>query len=106
MARLFEITKEGITAATVSRMREKGLILHLSRGLYQLPDAAVDTNHSLAEAAKLVPNGVVCLVSALAYHEPTDGIPPQRLDRHRPKRSAARRSAPAASDRALPRQDA
>jgi predicted transcriptional regulator of viral defense system len=56
-------------------MREKGLILRLSRGLYQLPDAAVDTNHSLAEAAKSVPKGVVCLVSALAFHELTDTIP-------------------------------
>jgi predicted transcriptional regulator of viral defense system len=75
MARPAELAKEGITAATLARMREKGLILQLSRGLYQLPDAAVDTNHSLAEAAKLVPKGVVCLVSALAFHELTDTIP-------------------------------
>jgi predicted transcriptional regulator of viral defense system len=75
MARLFEFAKEGITAATVARMREKGLILQLSRGLYQLPDAGGDTNHALAEAAKLVPKGVVCLVSALAFHELTDTIP-------------------------------
>jgi predicted transcriptional regulator of viral defense system len=75
MARPWELAKEGITAATLARMREKGLILRLSRGLYQLPDAAVDTNHSLAEAAKSVPKGVVCLVSALAFHELTDTIP-------------------------------
>lgn len=30
---------------------------------------------TLAEAAKLVPRGVVCLVSALAFHELTDQIP-------------------------------
>jgi predicted transcriptional regulator of viral defense system len=75
MARLSELTREGITAATVVRMRQKGLILQLSRGLYQLPDAEGDTNHSLAEAAKLVPKGVVCLVSALAFHQLTDTIP-------------------------------
>ena len=75
MARLSELAKEGITATTVARMREKGLILQLSRGLYQLPDAGGDTNHTLAEAAKLVPNGVVCLVSALAFHQLTDTIP-------------------------------
>jgi predicted transcriptional regulator of viral defense system len=77
MARLSELTKAGITAATVSRMKDKGLVLQLSRGLYQLPDAALDANHSLAEAAKLVPKGVVCLVSALAFHELTDTIPPR-----------------------------
>jgi len=38
-------------------------------------DASIDTNHSLAEAAKLVPKGVICLTSALAFHELTDTIP-------------------------------
>jgi hypothetical protein len=75
MARLSEFIYAGITAATVSRMEKKGLIIQLSRGLYQLPDAPLDANHSLAEAAKLVPKGVVCLASALAFHELTDHIP-------------------------------
>src|SRR5271169_414851 len=75
MARLSELAKEGVTAATIARMREKGLILQLSRGLYQLPDAGGDANHALAEAAKLVPKGVVCLVSALAFHQLSDTIP-------------------------------
>lgn len=75
MARLSELTKAGITAATVSRMKEKGLILQLGRGLYQLPDAPLGTHHDLAEAAKLVPKGVVCLTSALAFHGLTDTIP-------------------------------
>lgn len=77
MARLSEFTKVGVTAATVSRMKGKGLIVQLSRGLYQLPDAATDANHSFAEAAKLVPKGVICLTSALAFHELTDAIPPR-----------------------------
>jgi predicted transcriptional regulator of viral defense system len=75
MARLTELTGAGVTAATVSRMKEKGLITQLCRGLYQLPDAPLDANHSLAEAAKLIPKGIVCLVSALAFHELTDTIP-------------------------------
>ena len=76
MARLSEFLKEGITAATISRMEQKGLLNQLSRGLYQLPDAPLDGNHSLAVAAKLVPNGVICHDSALAFHELTDRIPP------------------------------
>lgn len=75
MVRLSEFRKAGITAATVSRMKEKGLIFQLSRGLYQLPDASFDTHHALAEAAKLVPKGVICLTSALAFHGLTDTIP-------------------------------
>lgn len=75
MVRLSEFIEVGITAATISRMKNKGQIVQLSRGLYQLPDAMFDVNHSLAEAAKLVPKGVICLVSALAYHELTDTLP-------------------------------
>ncbi len=76
MARLSEFIQEGITATTISRMEQKGLLNQLSRGLYQLPDAPLDGNHSLAVAAKLVPNGVICHDSALAFHELTDRIPP------------------------------
>jgi predicted transcriptional regulator of viral defense system len=75
MARLSELTAAGITRATVKRMKEKGLVTQLGRGLYQLPEAEIDTNHSLAEAAKQVPKGVVALTSALAFHELTDTIP-------------------------------
>jgi predicted transcriptional regulator of viral defense system len=75
IARLSELIAAGVTAATVSRIVQKGLILRLGRGLYQLPDTPLDVNHSLAEAAKRVPNGVVCLVSALAFHQLTDTIP-------------------------------
>lgn len=75
MARLSELTASGATAATVSRLEREGLIVRLARGLYQLSDAPIDANHSLAEAAKLVPKGVVCLTSALAFHGLTDQIP-------------------------------
>ena len=75
IARYADLSKEGITPTTIARMREKGLIHQLGRGLYQLPDAQTDVHHALAEAAKRVPKGIVCLVSALAYHELTDTIP-------------------------------
>jgi predicted transcriptional regulator of viral defense system len=75
IARITELTEEGVTRATVARMLEKGLVRQLSRGIYQLPDAQTDAHHALAEAAKRVPKGTVCLLSALAYHELTDTIP-------------------------------
>ena len=73
--RLLEFKANGITAATVSRMVCAGDVTRLARGLYQLSDAPLEAHHSLAEAAKRVPRGVVCLVSALAYHELTDQLP-------------------------------
>jgi len=75
MVRHSELISAGITGATISRITRLGLVTRLGRGLYQLPDASFDANHALAEAAKLVPKGVVCLTSALAYHELTDTIP-------------------------------
>lgn len=77
MARLAELRAEGVTAATLSRMERDGEVLRLARGLYQLPDAPLDAHHSLAETAKRVPKGVVCLVSALAFHQLTDQLPRQ-----------------------------
>jgi predicted transcriptional regulator of viral defense system len=75
IARPFEFARAGVTAATLSRMKQLGLVIQHGRGLYQLPDLTPDANHALAEAAKRVPRGVICLTSALAFHELTDTIP-------------------------------
>ena len=75
IARLAELRRVGVTAATVSRMERDGEVVRLSRGLYQLADAPLDAQHSLAEAAKRLPRGVVCLTSALAFHGLTDQLP-------------------------------
>ncbi len=77
MARVSELTRAGITATTIARMKEKGLILQLSRGLYQPADSDYHANHVLAEASKIAPKGIICLVSALAFHELTDTMPPR-----------------------------
>ena len=77
MLRLVELREAGVTAATMSRMVRAGEVIRLSRGVYQLPDAELDPNHSLAQAAKQVPKGIVCLVSALAFHGLTDQLPPK-----------------------------
>ncbi len=75
ITRLSELQTAGITATTVSRMERAGEVVRLARGLYQLPDAALDPHQSLAEAARLVPKGVICLASALAFHGLTDQMP-------------------------------
>jgi predicted transcriptional regulator of viral defense system len=77
MTRLYELSKAGVTATTVSRMERAGEIVRLARGLYQLPDAPLDVQQSLAEASQLVPKGVICLASALAFHGLTDQMPPK-----------------------------
>lgn len=73
--RMSEFRRAGITAATIARLEKAGKLSRLARGLYQLPDALVGTHHTLAEATKLVPRGIVCLTSALAFHGLTDQMP-------------------------------
>ncbi|MDB5956070.1 type IV toxin-antitoxin system AbiEi family antitoxin domain-containing protein [Ramlibacter sp.] len=77
ITRLAEFQSAGVTATTVSRMERSGEVVRLARGLYQLPDAALDPHQWLAEAARLVPKGVICLASALAFHGLTDQMPPK-----------------------------
>jgi predicted transcriptional regulator of viral defense system len=58
-------------------MERAGEVVRIARGLYQLPGADLDPQQSLAEASRLVPRGVICLASALAFHGLTDQMPPK-----------------------------
>ena len=59
---LSELAASGATAATVSRLERDGSIVRLASGLYQLPDAPLDANHSLADAAGHLSIGVGVLL--------------------------------------------
>jgi len=56
-------------------MRDAGALEQLSRGLYRLRDLRAPGSPDLVTIAKRVPQGVVCLISALAYHELTTQVP-------------------------------
>lgn len=75
MARASELAVEGIAATTISRAIKGGDVIRIGRGLYQLPGGEVDTALALAEASKRVPKGIICMISALAYHGLTDQMP-------------------------------
>ena len=66
---------EGIHPRTLYEMRDKGIVEVLSRGLYRLADLRPLGNQDLVTVSLRVPHGVVCLISALAYHEITTHIP-------------------------------
>lgn len=77
MMRAHELKAEGVTAATLARAVRDGEIIRAGRGLYQLPDGGDSAHMALAEVSKRIPDGVICLVSALAYHDLTDQMPRQ-----------------------------
>lgn len=57
------------------RLYRKGELERVGRGLYALPGADLTEHHTLAEAALRVPHGVVCLLSALRFHDLTTQAP-------------------------------
>lgn len=65
----------GIPREYLRRLHQGGLVDRSSRGLYRTPDAELTLSHSLAEACKRVPHGVVCLLSALRFYELTTQAP-------------------------------
>ena len=75
MLRLKDFIAKDIEPETLARLVRSGQVVRPARGLYQLSDAPVDATHVLAEAAALVPRGIVCLISALQFHGLTLQMP-------------------------------
>lgn len=75
MVRLRNLAPQGITGNDIQRLVVADKIERVGRGLYRAKDADVTENYSLLQAALLVPKGVVCLLSALRYHELTTQAP-------------------------------
>jgi predicted transcriptional regulator of viral defense system len=76
IARARDLTAAGIPLVYLKRLTDTGDLVRLGRGLYQTPDrVGEDVAHDLAEAARLVPKGVVSLISALRRHGLTTQLP-------------------------------
>jgi predicted transcriptional regulator of viral defense system len=63
-----DLAGEGIQAEYLRRACDKGVIKKVGRGSYVLSQKEVNPGLDLALVARAVPNGVICLRSALAYH--------------------------------------
>lgn len=66
--RLAEARALGLHPEQVRRLTRQGELTRLGRGLYAPASAAPTEHHTLAEVAKRVPRGIVCLLTALRYH--------------------------------------
>lgn len=70
-----EAIREGVHPDTLYTLRDTGMFERISRGLYRLADIPPLSNPDLALVARRIPNGVVCLISALSFHDITTQIP-------------------------------
>jgi len=69
MVRPKDLSDHGIAPVYLRRLLQQGELVQSTRGIYRLADRKPSPQHRLAQAAKRVPHGVVCLASALDFHD-------------------------------------
>lgn len=70
-----DLEQQGLSRQQILRMKQRGELIHAGRGLYLLPVATITENHTLAQVCARVPKGIVCLASALQFHNITTQNP-------------------------------
>jgi predicted transcriptional regulator of viral defense system len=70
-----EALRLGVHPRTLYALRDAGVLLQLSRGIYRLADLPPLANPDLVTVALRLPQAVICLVSALAFHDLTTQVP-------------------------------
>ncbi|MBL4729532.1 MAG: type IV toxin-antitoxin system AbiEi family antitoxin domain-containing protein [Gammaproteobacteria bacterium] len=70
-----DLSAKGLPKDYLFQLAREGVLENIGRGLYQWPKREVSRHQSLLEVAKMVPKGVVSLLSALSFHELTTQNP-------------------------------
>lgn len=70
-----EALNYGITPYMLYALRDRGVVEPVSRGIYRLAELPPLSNPDLVTVSLRYPNAVICLVSALAFHDITTQIP-------------------------------
>ena len=73
--RMSEAIQAGVSRGILYAMRDEGVLEVLSRGVYRLASLPGLEQPDLVAVAARIPRGVICLISALAFHELTTQIP-------------------------------
>jgi predicted transcriptional regulator of viral defense system len=68
VSRPVDLERRGVPRARLYELARAGLVERQGRGLYVAKGHRYTVNHALAQVAKRVPGGVVCLLSALRFH--------------------------------------
>lgn len=68
LARTRDFQAAGITGTELHRLVEKGYVEKVARGLYRDPKVETSAKADMVLASRQVPQGVVCLLTALRFH--------------------------------------
>jgi predicted transcriptional regulator of viral defense system len=75
LLRPLDLAAHGLPRVSLTRLVRQGRLARVGRGLYALPDREVSEHAALAEVARMYPRAVVCLLSALRFHDITTQAP-------------------------------
>ena len=75
VVRAKELRTRGIHPQYIKQLEQEGQIIRTARGVYTLAELDLTEHQSLVEASVRVPHGVVCLLSALRFHDITTQAP-------------------------------
>ena len=67
--RATDVRQRGWSSQLLLKLHQAGKLQRIGRGIYSLPDASLTEHHGLVEVCQRVPKAVVCLLSALQFHE-------------------------------------
>lgn len=70
-----EIRAAGIPSMFITVLLRSGKIVRAARGVYSLAERTAAETDDLELLSRIVPTGVICLVSALRFHKLTDENP-------------------------------
>jgi len=69
-----EAIKKGINSKTLYALRDKGMLEQVSRGVFRLFDHDISSPDFVTIMSR-APHAVICLITALSFHELTTQIP-------------------------------
>jgi predicted transcriptional regulator of viral defense system len=69
LVRAADLAAAGYTRFQIPSLLRRGELTRMSRGLYYWTKGRLSSHSTIAAVGKLVPNGIICLLTALRYHE-------------------------------------
>lgn len=70
-----DLAAQGIPPRYASRLAERGLLERIDRGLYTATDGPIHEYQTMAEVGRRIPHAIICLLSALRFHDLTTQSP-------------------------------
>jgi predicted transcriptional regulator of viral defense system len=72
---LLRAAEARVHSQELTRLVQEGVLERVARGTYRIADRPISEHHALAVVAAVAPRSVICLVSALTFHEIGTQVP-------------------------------